>query len=91
MQNARIRRQKGFFVYNLDVTRTLQEDLKDSSYLEKVSIRHSLVPEIRKELEKKGYTDLALYLDLDRAFRKWKEQLKPRMTEAARAGRRGAV
>jgi hypothetical protein len=76
VQIARIRRQKGFFVYNLDARRTLQEDIDDSPNMEKLSIDHSLVSKIKEELCKRGYHDLVLYLDLDRTFLKWTEQLR---------------
>ena len=76
MTNARLSRQKGFFVYNLDVSRTLHEDLSNDSggKLEKFEIERALVGQIHEELEQRGYDQLSLYLDLDKEFDSWRNQ-----------------
>jgi len=81
--NARMRQQRGFFVYNLDVTKTLEEQIADSSNAEIVRfvIDASLGPRIRNELTKRKYTQLTTYLDLDREFRTWwkNDQQRPKV------------
>lgn len=80
VQNPRVRRQTGYFVYNLDVAKTLEEEIADSVNTEivKFVIDASLREPIRKELTKRNHTPLTTYLDLDREFFGWWENDKQR-------------
>ncbi len=70
MENARIKKQKGFFVYPIDVSKTLEEILIGRDEFSKYKIKSLLIPEIQQILKEKGLTSLSVYLDLDREFNK---------------------
>ncbi len=73
MQNARVKKQNGFFVYPVDITKTLEEILNIDNTLTKYKIENKLLPEIRKKLSEKNMNSWIMYLDLERAFNKFKE------------------
>ena len=66
--NARISKQRGFFVYPVDVRNALEEVLSGESAFTKYVIRGSLRETILTELRSRGLNNWAVYLDLPRAF-----------------------
>src|SRR5262249_4295458 len=73
MQNARVKKQSGYFVYPVDVSQTLEEILAKRKEFEKHIISGHLLPEIKRELEARVLDSWCVYLDLERAFEKLKE------------------
>ena len=72
-KNGRIRKQRGYFVYPVDITIPLEESLVkdyDAEY-QKYQISAKLLPEIRQELSRRDLVRWKVYLDLDRAFKEW--------------------
>lgn len=75
MMNARIEKQKGFFVYPVDITRTLKEVLSRDENFKKYRIKGELLSEIKNELEKRRINSWSVYLDIERAFKEIKGNL----------------
>jgi hypothetical protein len=73
-QNARLRRQSGFFVYNIDIRLPLEESLASDGSFKKYKISAKLIPEIRNCLKKRNLIRWKVYLDLDRASEEWKKE-----------------
>jgi hypothetical protein len=67
-KNARISKQKGFFVYPVDVRNTLEEILSREPAFRKYLIKTSLRKTILTGLRSRGLNNWALYLDLPRAL-----------------------
>jgi hypothetical protein len=97
MKHARLLKQKGFFVYPVDVTRTLGEVLEEwktedgkeeerkDSYIE-YRINRQLLPYIRGQLKEKHLERWIVYLNVECSFKK----LEARAISSAAPGRRGA-
>lgn len=77
IKDARIRKQKAFFVYTVDVTRTLGEVLEedngkhDEKVLTAYKINRRLLPEIQSVLEERKMKHWIICLDLEEVFREW--------------------
>ncbi|MBI2518336.1 MAG: FRG domain-containing protein [Opitutae bacterium] len=73
MKTARLAQQRGFFVYNLDVRRTLHEELdaRDNVELVEFVFGSDIVSHLKKRLEEKRYSESSVYLDLDKRFEEW--------------------
>ena len=68
-ENARLHKQKGFFVYNVDVTKPLEADLRnDMQNVEKHSLGRELYPYLKGRLTTKELVPWKVYLDLEKAF-----------------------
>lgn len=69
MRNSRLLRQRGFFVYNVDVTHSLGDDLEKLGgedgqlRLEKWAISPEVAWEIRRRLKENGYSRWRIYWD----------------------------
>jgi hypothetical protein len=75
-KNARIQRQRGFFVYGVDVTTPLEQSIVEhrETEFQKYEISAALLPEITKYLEKENLIGWKVYLDLERAFEQLKDE-----------------
>jgi hypothetical protein len=71
-KNARIQKQKGFFVYPVDAASTLEQLLSPEPASTKYVIKANLLDAIRKELHRRKMDDWCMYLDLPRAFASFK-------------------
>jgi len=88
-KNARIQKQRGFFVYGVDVTTPLEESIVGHSGadFQKYQITANILPDIKSYLKERGLIEWKVYLDLDRVFKQWKSEELPtnRCTEPPRA------
>ncbi|MBN1763517.1 MAG: FRG domain-containing protein [Methanomicrobia archaeon] len=75
-KNARIQKQRAFFVYGVDVTTPLEESIVGHSGtdFQKYQISANILPDIKSHLEEMGLIEWKVYLDLDRVFKKWKSE-----------------
>ena len=75
-KNARIQKQRGFFVYGIDVTTPLEESIVEHSGTEfrKYQISAKILPDVRNRLAERGLVEWKVYLDLDRLFKQWKTE-----------------
>ncbi|HEY4270830.1 MAG TPA: FRG domain-containing protein [Candidatus Udaeobacter sp.] len=75
-KNARIQKQRGFFVYSVDVATPLEESIVDHNGTEftKYQIAAAMLPRIRSYLATQDFLEWKVYLDLDRLFRQWKNE-----------------
>jgi hypothetical protein len=75
-KNGRVRKQRGYFVYPVDVTVPLEESLSKDRAAEftRYRLTAGILLEIKNELCKRGLIGWKVYLDLDRAFRQWKDE-----------------
>lgn len=69
IQNPRVNKQNGFFVYPVDITKTLNEILEGDPALKKYEIDINLLPEIQNELQKRKMNSWIMYLDIERYFK----------------------
>jgi len=72
-KNARINKQKGFFVYGVDVTIPLEESIVGhcGTDFKKYQISAGVLPEISNHLATMGLIEWKVYLDLERAFKQF--------------------
>jgi hypothetical protein len=75
-KNARIQKQRGFFIYSVDVTMPLERSILEHQDTEfrKYQIAAAILPKIRSYLAKQGLVEWKVYLDLDRLFDQWKNE-----------------
>jgi hypothetical protein len=74
-ENARLKKQRGFFVYNVDITKPLESDLsRDENNFHKFEIAHELYPYLKHRLDEKELVRWKAYLDLEMAFEDFKSK-----------------
>ena len=71
--NARMARQRGFFMYSVDAQIPLEDAIGNDKNLTKFRVRK--MPEIRNEIKKRGLNPWTVYLDLEKAFKSFLDEL----------------
>jgi hypothetical protein len=75
-KNPRTQKQRGFFVYSVDIRTPLEDSIVEhcGTEFQKYQISGKILSEISRQLETMGFIEWKVYLDLDRAFKKWKNE-----------------
>lgn len=72
--NARLEKQRGWFVYPANLRQPLEEALGQDNRTEclRFDLHEKLVPNLRAELQKQGLERWKVYLDLNMALEEWR-------------------